>query len=133
MSDRDFLNTLLLDHSHGPTRLFRQSVGQTWIGNAQHFKAITQLTLYPGDVVIRKARAFHAGIKGMGDLIGWHSTLITPDMIGRHFARYASIEAKQGTGQLESEQRNWMQQVIKAGGLAGIARSSQDAKLILSA
>jgi hypothetical protein len=48
---------------------------------------------------------------GSADLIGWTTRTITPDMVGQQVA----------------EQRQWLEAVQAAGGIAGIARSVEDA------
>lgn len=65
--------------------------------------------------------------KGSADLIGWRTITITPDMVGRQLAVFTSIEVKTRTGRVRPEQHAWLTAVTGAGGIAGIARSVQDA------
>lgn len=59
-----------------------------------------------------------------GDLIGWRRVLITPDMVGKIIAQFASGEAKHEgwTPSLndphETAQRNWADLVNRDGGYA---------------
>jgi hypothetical protein len=69
--------------------------------------------------------------KGSADLIGWKQVTITPDMVGQKVAVFASIEVKTPTGRLTPEQQIWLGAVQAAGGVAGIARSVEDAQRIL--
>jgi hypothetical protein len=69
--------------------------------------------------------------KGSADLIGWKQVTITPDMVGQQMAVFASIEVKTPTGRLTPEQSNWLSVVQTAGGVAGVARSVEDAQQIL--
>jgi hypothetical protein len=69
--------------------------------------------------------------KGSADLIGWKQVTITPDMVGQKMAVFASIEVKTPTGRLTPEQSNWLSVVQAAGGVAGVARSVEDAQQIL--
>lgn len=132
-SDTSFLNTLLLAVSRGSTRMFRNSVGLGWIGKVERPTKATQVMVFPGDIVIRKARALHAGlVAGSGDLIGWHSMVIQPDDVGRRVAVFVSMEAKEGTGRLSAEQKNWRDQVQDAGGIAGVVRSVDEALALIS-
>lgn len=132
MSDRAFLNRLLLACSKGASRLFRNSVGQGWVGRSTHIKTAGPYHLKPGDVVVHSARPLHAGlIAGSGDLIGWHSFVVQPEDVGRRVAVFASLEAKEGTGRLSPEQRNFRDQVLAAGGIAGEVRSVEDAARLL--
>jgi len=69
--------------------------------------------------------------KGSADLIGWKQVTITPDMVGQKMAVFTSIEVKTPTGRLTPEQSNWLSVVQAAGGVAGVARSVEDAQQIL--
>lgn len=69
--------------------------------------------------------------KGSADLIGWKQLTITPDMVGQKVAVFASIEVKTPTGRVRPEQQQWLKAVQAAGGVAGIARSVEDAQRIL--
>jgi hypothetical protein len=69
--------------------------------------------------------------KGSADLIGWKQVTITPDMVGQQMAVFASIEVKTPTGRLTPDQSNWLSVVQAAGGVAGVARSVEDAQQIL--
>ena len=69
---------------------------------------------------------------GSADLIGWRTITITPEMVGQQVAVFTSIEVKSQTGRLRPEQRQWMEAVQAAGGLAGVARSVEDAEQILA-
>lgn len=57
---------------------------------------------------------------GGGDLIGW-----TAD------GRFASIEIKVGRDKQSADQKKWESWVIAGGGVAGVARSVEDALKIL--
>lgn len=128
MSDVPFLNRIRLACSRGTTRLFRNSVGQGWVGKWHKANQVETVTLYPGDVVIRKARVLHAGLtEGSGDLVGWDSREIKPEHVGQTWAVFVSLEAKEGTGRLAPAQRGWMAAVRDAGGIAEEVRSVEDA------
>lgn len=70
--------------------------------------------------------------KGSADLIGWRIVTITPDMVGQQMAIFASIEVKTPTGKLRPEQKQWLKVVQASGGIAGVARSVEDAVTIFS-
>lgn len=131
MSDKAFLNSILLSCSKGACRLFRMNVGTGWIGSSQRFSREESVRVRPGDVLIRNARSFHAGVKGMADLCGWVSRDIGPEDVGKRLAVFASLEAKQGAGRMTPEQKNWRDQVQAAGGIAGEVRSVEDALRLL--
>lgn len=67
---------------------------------------------------------------GTSDAIGIHSVTITPDMVGRQIAVFTAIEAKDKK-QLTPQQRAFLQNVHRLGGIAGCARSVDDARAIL--
>jgi hypothetical protein len=70
---------------------------------------------------------------GSSDLIGWRTVTITPEMVGQQVAVFTSIEVKTATGRLTPEQRQWLAAVETAGGIAGVARSVEDALRITTA
>ena len=70
--------------------------------------------------------------KGSADLIGWTTRTITPDMVGQRVAIFTSIEVKTATGRVSPEQRQWLEAVQAAGGIAGVARSVEDALRIVT-
>lgn len=74
--------------------------------------------------------AFGLG-KGTGDLIGMKRVRITQDMVGQEVAVFLSIECKTSTGATRPEQKAWQQFVNSFGGIAGIARSVEDAKEVI--
>lgn len=65
--------------------------------------------------------------RGSADLIGWRTVVITSDMVGQQLAVFTSIEVKTPTGRIRPEQQAWLAVVQNAGGLAGVARSVEDA------
>jgi len=132
MKEQPILKRILLKCSTGPSRLFRQNTGMGWIGKFKKYTSHCTVQVGPGDVVIRNARAFHAGFVGMGDLIGWHSVYILPEMVGRKIAVYTSIEVKTKTGRVREDQLTWIGLVRDAGGIGCIARSAEEAEEILN-
>jgi hypothetical protein len=53
-------------------------------------------------------------------------------MVGQRFARFLSVEVKTPTGRLSPEQETWRQAVLKAGGIAVVARSVDDVRFLLA-
>ena len=99
--------------STGDTRLFRNNTGTL---KDQH------------------GRPVQFGLcKGSADLIGYRTITITPDMVGQQVAVFTSIEVKTPTGRIRPEQRAWMEKIQAAGGIAGVARSVDDALRIVTA
>lgn len=64
---------------------------------------------------------------GGSDLIGWTPITITPDMVGKKIAVFTAIEVKTPTGKIRPEQKNFIDRVRLDGGMAGVARSTDDA------
>lgn len=119
-SETNIVRGFLIHASKLGARLWRQNSGHGWIGDATKFTRAQTITVQPGDVVIRKARPFHAGFEGLADIGGISDT-----------GRYVGIEAKTATGRVSDEQRAFMRMVRSFGGLAGVARSDQDVADIL--
>ena len=67
---------------------------------------------------------------GGSDLIGWRSITVTPDMVGQKLAVFLAIEVKGEKGKATDQQRNFIARVRADGGLAGVARSVEDALAI---
>lgn len=85
-----------------------------------------------GSILIKDPRPFHAGLhKGSSDLIGWKPVVVTESMVGETVALFVSVEVKTATGRVTTEQKQWIDVINTAGGIAGVARSDHDAvKLI---
>jgi hypothetical protein len=111
MTEQQIQQQIRLACSSGDTRLFRNNTGTL---RDQHGRPVT-----------------FGLAKGSADLIGWTTRVITPDMVGQRVAVFASIEVKSQTGRLTPEQRQWLAAVEQAGGIAGVARSVEDAEAVL--
>lgn len=126
---------VLLRCSSGANRLWRNNVGTGWAGRAERVTQANRhaLQLQPGDVIVRQGRPLHAGLcVGSGDLIGYSTVTITPDMVGQQVAVFASVEVKGPRTSISPEQAAFAEHIQRAGGKAGIARSVADAEAILS-
>jgi len=123
-------------------RLFRLNTGRAWISGMGP-KGVRKLQ--DGSVQILAARSIALGfadvkgdpIAGAADLPGWTTIHITPELaqqlIGRNIAVFTSMEIKHSTtGRASPEQLNWQAQVRGAGGIAGIVRSLEEAKAVVS-
>ena len=106
-SEQSIQQHIRLSCSTGATRLFRNNTGTLRDANG---------------------RPVSFGLcKGSADLIGWRTVTITPEMVGQRIAVFTSIEVKTATGRLRPEQQQWLEAVQSAGGIAGVARSVEDA------
>lgn len=74
---------------------------------------------------------FGVGGKGAGDLIGWRTITVTPEMVGQQVAQFVSLEVKTASGRVRPEQENWKRVVERCGGLAAVVRSKEDALRII--
>jgi hypothetical protein len=102
-------------------RLFRNYVGQCIAGKILDWK---------GDVcVISGARKVEAGLcTGSGDLIGYTTIRVTQEMVGMDLAIFTSAEVKTSAKvKTTMEQFNWRNNVLEAGGRAGIVITPEDA------
>ena len=124
LSERQIQTQILLQCGRGDTRLFRQNVGQGWVGRMIRQQA--------GTVELAAARPLHAGLcEGSSDLIGWRTVEVTPDMVGQRVAVFTAIEVKTETGRPTPEQLKFLDAVRNAGGIACVARSVEDAERAL--
>jgi hypothetical protein len=69
--------------------------------------------------------------QGSADLIGYRSITVTPEMVGTTIAQFAAVEVKAPTGRTTPEQEAFLRLVAEAGGVAGVARSVDDAVALI--
>ena len=70
------------------------------------------------------------GGDGGADLLGYKIVRIEQHMIGQFIAQFVAIETKTPTGRVSDLQKIFINAINNAGGKAGIARSTEDAKKI---
>ena len=125
MKETNRLRSIMLGLSTPGVRLFRQNVGTGWTGDITRLK--------DGSILIKNPRPLQAGLcKGSSDLIGWRSITVTQEMVGRKVALFLAVEVKGDRGRATPEQRNFIDRVRLDGGLAGVARTVEDALAITS-
>lgn len=127
MSESNILREILRAVCRGPIRLLRQNAGQGWIGDSRRIDRDTTIHAPAGSVIIYNARPFRAAVEGLSDLGGWRTVQITPEMVGRRIAVYIALEVKAPRGRPSAEQKNFLRVVSEAGGIAIVARSSDEA------
>jgi hypothetical protein len=119
------------------SRLFRLNTGKGFVSNLGP-KGVQWLN--DGSVLIKAARPIPLGfgmpngnpVVGACDLPGWTEVKITPAMVGCKVAVFTSIETKRTSGgRTSDDQKNWMRQVLEAGGIAGVAKSADEAVAIV--
>ena len=74
---------------------------------------------------------FGVGSPGGSDLIGYRRVTVTAEMVGQEFPVFAAIEVKTARGRATKEQERFIEHIRNAGGIAGVARSVDEAKSIL--
>lgn len=134
MLEQTIMKKIMLAVSAAGARVFRQNTGMAWVGEPTASPAGAMVRLNPGDVLLRNARPFHAGLcKGSSDLIGWMPVTVTEEMVGRKLSVFAAIEVKAAKGRTSEQQADFIKAVQKAGGIAGVARSEAEALALLEA
>ena len=74
---------------------------------------------------------FGVGSPGGSDLIGYRKVTVTPEMVGTEIAVFAAVEVKAAKGRATEQQKAFIEHIRNAGGIAGVARSVDEAKSIL--
>lgn len=101
-------------------RLFRNNIGKVWTGIVVSSK--------DRQLILSNPRPFHAGlIKGSSDLIGWNTVTVSHDMVGKKIAVFTAVEIKTGSVRVTPEQKTFIDNVNKAGGIAGIVYDENQA------
>lgn len=112
MRESDFMRQVQINFSSSGYRLFRNNVGEGWVGDVQRVASPGQYFVNPGDIIIRNARPLHSGlIKGSSDLIGWNDRGL-----------FTAVEVKVGNGRVTEEQQSFLDAVKLAGGISMVVR-----------
>lgn len=111
MSEQEIQQRIRLECSRGTARLWRNNVGSL---RDQRGQMVT-----------------YGLCKGSSDLIGLRQVVIGPEHLGQTLAVFSAIEVKGSRGGGTPEQLAFIAAVQRFGGLAGIARSVEDANFIL--
>jgi hypothetical protein len=113
VKEQPILKRILLACSRGRSRLWRNNVGQLQDARGQWVR-------------------YGVANPGGSDLIGWNSVEITPDMVGCRVAIFTAFEVKSAKGRVRPEQQAFIDNVKAAGGIAGVVRSVEEAKSLLT-
>ena len=104
-------------------RLFRNNVGKGWVGKL--IKSTRE------SITLVSYRPLESGLcVGSSDLIGWTTIEITPDMVGSKVAVFTAFELKTKRVVTTREQANFIEQINKSGGIAGIVKVTTDIERI---
>lgn len=112
-SEQAIQQEIVLSLSRGDTRLLRNNCGQSRTDDGR---------------VIR----YGVGNPGGSDLIGIKTITVTPDMVGKRIGVFTAIEVKTPTGKATEQQQRFLSMVGVMGGIAGVARSVDDARKLLA-
>ena len=116
MTEVETMRQIQLAAGQFDSRLWRNNVGMAWQGR------MTRLA--NGDVLLRNPRPVHFGLaEGSSDLIGF--------VVENGIARFAAVECKHKS-QTSPAQQNFIRVIEHFGGLAGVARSVEEAARILN-
>lgn len=123
-AERDVQADIRIALGRGDVRLFRQQVGDAWIGESRRLR--------DGSVLILNPRRFVSGFEGWPDLGGWVSVVVTPEMVGQRIAIAVEIEVKRPRVKKARDAQQLFLDMAKSHGVrCGIARSVEEAKKIL--
>jgi hypothetical protein len=142
MSEINLMRKIMKELSKLGARVFRNNVGEAWVGRSRYITKANFYRCEAGDVIIKNARRFHGGLDtGSADIIGWTPVEITPDMVGDQIAVFTSIEVKKdedtSAHARKSKQKsliaqqNFARAVKKSGGYSGFAGSVDEAVSII--
>lgn len=129
MNETTLQKQIMLAASQAGATIFRNNTGNG-VAGAKMFRIEKDgpVFLKQGDWVVRQGSRIQYGLcVGSSDLIGWRTVTITPEMVGGKVAVFLALEVKTPTGRASDEQTNFINTVRRAGGLAGVVRSADEA------
>jgi hypothetical protein len=126
VTERDIQNDIQRELSRGVTRLLRVNAGAAFQGR------IVEQT--PERLILSPWYPIKLGATGISDLIGWTQEYGLHNEIGDdvHIAVFTAVEVKGPRTRITPEQLAFIDTVRRSGGRAGIARSVEEARLIIS-
>jgi hypothetical protein len=118
-------------------RLFRVNTGKAWVCHGEpRYLRDGSVVLPPGSRPVPLGLSYPNGdpVSGTPDLVGWSPVVVTADMVGRTLPVFTGVEVKASSGGRRREaQINFVEQLIKSGGIAGFASSADRAHEIIDA
>lgn len=126
LKENSLIKKVLLSARSRNQRLIRVNSGMGWISeNKVRVSTPTKVVLYPGDILLRKARPFHGAPEGTPDICGFTSVTVTDDMVGKPVAIFTGYEVK-ATGDLRPRQKKFGDMIRMMGGIFKVVRSEED-------
>ena len=118
-SQTEQLNKLRVYATQINGRLFRNNVGEGWVGK-EIWKTIAGGKLLS---ILNPRKILYGLTVGSSDLIGWKSIVITEEMVGQQVAVFWAMEVKKEYDSVKTDQARFLNAVASAGGIAEIART----------
>lgn len=87
-----------------------------------------------GEVLLPNGGRLRYGVgpNGASDRIGYKTITVTPGMVGKRIAVFAAVEVKRPGADPTGDQVLFIDRIRAAGGIAGVARSAEDAEGIVA-
>jgi hypothetical protein len=102
--------------------VFRNDNGRAVVGGEQFIAKVDgRIHIRKGQRVVLGGVPIKYGLfPGSGDMVGWSTVEVTPDMVGKRLAVFTSIEIKTENDRLSEKQKKWRDNVRAAGGIAEV-------------
>jgi len=116
MSEMELMRAIQVQASTLGHRLFRNNSGVGWAGEQVRVHKPTMVLMKEGDVLIRGARALHAGLcPGSSDLIGLTNQ-----------GRFLACEVKSPKKSPTTGQESFLEMVRRMGGIGIVVKTPED-------
>lgn len=124
-------NKIRLELSESDITNWRNNTAMGWAGKMVRGTG-KPIYVGPHDVVVRNAYPVKAGLcEGSSDIICIKKVLITPDMVGQTIGQFGAVEVKVPRAKPTAKQQQFLSVINSLGGLAGVARSEEEALTVL--
>lgn len=128
LSETGVTKQIMLLNSVGSCRMFRINTGMAWAGQKMQggmgFVALDNAR----PIVLGLATSDNKSVEGVSDILMMESVVITPEMVGKRVAIVGFIESKKGTKYGATPgQKRWIDFIRKMGGIAGVAKTPEEA------
>lgn len=121
--ESDIQNRILIELSKQGTVAFRINAGSFWAGEIMSNK--------DNMLLMKNPRKIQGAPEGTSDIIGVTTVTVTPEMVGQRVGVFTAIEVKKPGENPKAHQKNFLKNMRDRGAIAGVARSPEDAVMIL--